>query len=277
MSSSKTIKYPPADDGTLPEKMEMVLTVQSLDATEEGQAEGNQFDLVPADSWDQYNSYKSPASAMLTVATFAATITFTIILTPRDNDQATPALLLLAYANSLFCGSIVGCILITIAIELCRDSKELEKKRKKLNKAREDVLKVCPKESENILLYWSIKIMFLDIPSWLRVSTPALSVFIIFISGFVGIMLLVAFYLMIYATVLYLKYNGPFILGSAIYLSFGFIALVLWVRNLWNIWLVNMATSGGKRVEDILKAMADQGPPKAGDKGKDVAPKVSHV
>src|ERR1700761_4719771 len=47
--------------------------------------------------------YKSRASALLTISTFAATVTFSVILTPRDSGTATPGLVQLAYANSLFC------------------------------------------------------------------------------------------------------------------------------------------------------------------------------
>ena len=263
------MKFSAVEGESLSNKIETPPEVQSIDSTRKRPAERNQFDVIPTESWDQYNSYKDPASAMLTIATFAATITFNIILTPRANGQATPGLDLLAYANSLFCGCIIGCILITIAIELCNDSKELNKKMGELDKKREQANHLLKEmEQQNIgdiwsspLIIWpsrflrrfSIGIIFLEIPSWLKISTAGLSVFITIISGVVGVMLLVAFYLMIYATRLYLEYNRPFILGSVIYFSFGAIAILLWIRNLWCKWLLDMAASGGDKVIDFLK------------------------
>ncbi|KAE9367914.1 hypothetical protein N431DRAFT_471300 [Stipitochalara longipes BDJ] len=59
---------------------------------------------------------------MLTVSTFASAITFNIILKPSDGDSPFLALLYLSYANSLFCGAIMGCVLIKVSIELCKSS-----------------------------------------------------------------------------------------------------------------------------------------------------------
>lgn len=65
------------------------------------------------------NGFKEPVTAMLQVATFAAAITFNIVLTPRDS-QDTLGLVYLGYANSLFCGGIIGCVFIIITTEICR-------------------------------------------------------------------------------------------------------------------------------------------------------------
>jgi hypothetical protein len=64
-------------------------------------------------------SYKEPIKAMLAIATFAGAITFSIILTPRDNP--THAIKELAYANSLFFVVIMGCVLIIVSIEVTAD------------------------------------------------------------------------------------------------------------------------------------------------------------
>ena len=53
---------------------------------------------------------------MLGIATFAASITYTATLTPRD--QPTPAIAELAYANFLFFGVIMGCVLIIVLMKV---------------------------------------------------------------------------------------------------------------------------------------------------------------
>jgi hypothetical protein len=72
------------------------------------------------------DSYKEPIKAMLGIATFAGAITFSIILTPRDNPTHT--IKELAYANSLFFVVIMGCVLIIVSIEVTADLLALEKK-----------------------------------------------------------------------------------------------------------------------------------------------------
>jgi len=254
MSSINTIESNTPKDENLPKKP----------------AEQNEFNLAPVNSWEQYKSYKDPASAMLTIATFAATITFTIILTPRDNGQTTPGLIYLAYANSLFCGGIIGCVLITIAIELCHDSEILNDRRKALEENKGEIHRLIkilnPEEgpfwtnifSSQSLTQLLLNVLYSDIPDWLNISPDVLSKFIAVISGFVGVTLLIAFYLMLYATLLYLRYNGPFILGSVIYLGFGVVALLLWIRNLWAKNLVDMATKGGGLLIDKLKKKVEK-------------------
>jgi hypothetical protein len=265
MSSVNTNEPNAPKDENLLKKMGIVITVQRVDSTGKKPAERNEFTLAPVDSWEQYKSYKDPASAMLTIATFAATITFTIILIPRDNGQTTPGLIYLAYANSLFCGGIIGCVLITIAIELCHDSEILDGRREELKKKRKEMLDLIGTLNPGEGAFWTnifssqglrqvwFKAMYSDIPDWLNISTNVLSKFIAVISGFVGVTLLAAFYIMIYATRLFLRYNGPFILGSVIYLGFGVVALLLWIRNLWCKHLVDMATERGDKLRDMLK------------------------
>jgi hypothetical protein len=63
-------------------------------------------------------SYLHPAEAMLAAATFAGSITFTVLLAPRDGAGPIPGINELAYASSLFLGSMMGCILIIASIEL---------------------------------------------------------------------------------------------------------------------------------------------------------------
>jgi len=260
--SSVNTNEPNAPKGeNLPEKIGTVTTVQKVDSTRE-----KPESLV--DSWEEYKSYKDPASAMLTIATFAATITFTIILTPRDNGQTTPGLIYLAYANSLFCGGIIGCVLITIAIELCHDSQILDKRREEIKNKRREILLLIGALNSREGAYWTntfssrglrhvwFKAMYSDIPVWLNIPTNVLSNFITVISGFVGVILLVAFYLMIYATLLYLRFNGPFILGSVIYLGFGVAALLLWIQNLCYKYLVDKATV--KVIDKLLEDMSKE-------------------
>jgi len=69
-----------------------------------------------------HKSYDNVMNAMLTVPTFAAAITFNIILKPNINGEPAPGLLYLLYANALFCGTIMGCILINVTIELFKNS-----------------------------------------------------------------------------------------------------------------------------------------------------------
>lgn len=54
---------------------------------------------------------------MLATATFAGTITLTVVLTP-GNGPNVPGLAALAYSSSIFIGCIMGCIFMIISIEL---------------------------------------------------------------------------------------------------------------------------------------------------------------
>jgi len=65
-------------------------------------------------------SYRPFADAMLVTATFAGTITLTVVLTP-GNGTHTPGLTILAYSSSIFIGGIMGCICMISSIELNKD------------------------------------------------------------------------------------------------------------------------------------------------------------
>ncbi|KAI9774089.1 MAG: hypothetical protein M1840_005182 [Geoglossum simile] len=65
------------------------------------------------------DAYSELANPLLVTATFAGTITFSLVLAPRDGGgrDVEFAAKLLAYASSLFLGSAIGCISISV---LCR-------------------------------------------------------------------------------------------------------------------------------------------------------------
>ncbi|CAH0017228.1 unnamed protein product [Clonostachys rhizophaga] len=62
-------------------------------------------------------SYRPFANAMLATATFAGTITLTVILTP-GNSPDIPGLGVLTYASSIFIGCIMACICLITSIEV---------------------------------------------------------------------------------------------------------------------------------------------------------------
>jgi hypothetical protein len=187
----------------------------------------------------KHDRYKDPVNAMLQIATFAGAITFTVVLAPRDGDHGTRGIAEIAYANSLFIGGIMGCVLIRVSIELYDASierNEASTERDDDYTGREDI---CEKQKGIIIE----KPEASDerkaprqppkrpIPKWLRISShewliPAEV-------GVVGMTLFVAFYLMLHASGLFLQYNGPFIVGSILYLGFGIPAFILWVGSLW--------------------------------------------
>lgn len=74
-----------------------------------------------------------------------------------------------------------------------------------------------------------------------RFTVKSLILFLTATAGVVGAMLFVAFYLMLYAALLYLNFDGPFILGSVFYLSFGLITLILWLWAACDFWPVNLS------------------------------------
>ena len=184
-----------------------------------------------ADEEHKLRHYKDPAVAMLSIAAFAAAITFTIVLTPRDDPLTSPGLVELAYANSLFCGSIVGCIYVIIGVELCifqrRRRGEVEAKRAEAERMVNDTRNGLT-ELERA---W-IRAVYIRTHDLLVIFDRWLSVIVQISTAFAGITLYVAFFLMLYATRQYLKYDGPFVLGSALYLSLGPITLVTWIWSL---------------------------------------------
>jgi hypothetical protein len=62
--------------------------------------------------------YRNLINSLLLASTFAGTVTLSIILTPGNNNTTIPGIVELAYAGSLFLGGIMGCILITMSLEL---------------------------------------------------------------------------------------------------------------------------------------------------------------
>ena len=52
-----------------------------------------------------------------------------------------------------------------------------------------------------------------------------------------AIMLFTAIFLMLHASSLFLQYNGPFIVGSVLYLGLGAVAFILWLFVLGVEWL----------------------------------------
>jgi len=72
-----------------------------------------------AHSRERMNHYRNIINALLLASTFAGTVTLSIILTPDNNNDTTiPGIVELAYAGSLFLAGIMGCILITVSVEL---------------------------------------------------------------------------------------------------------------------------------------------------------------
>jgi hypothetical protein len=173
-------------------------------------------------------SYKEPIKAMLGIATFAGAITFSIILTPRDNP--THAIKELAYANSLFFVVIMGCVLIIVSIEVTADLVILEKK---------------VKDVEGTLLDRGMQLTWENLRSILspiditvgrhfRRVRPFIERFLIpFWVGIVGAMQFTAFYLMLHASLLFLHYNGPFIFGTVLYVTIGVLTFLMWFFRLY--------------------------------------------
>jgi hypothetical protein len=62
-------------------------------------------------------SYRPFANAMLVTATFAGTITLSVVLAP-GNGTHVPGVTILAYSSSIFIGTIMGCIFLISSIEL---------------------------------------------------------------------------------------------------------------------------------------------------------------
>jgi hypothetical protein len=172
------------------------------------------FSESTAGTSETLQHYKDRATALLQVSTFAATITFTIILTPRDNGQTTPGLVQLAYANALFCGAIIGSIFVIIGIEIAN--------------AQPAITKSTLNTKSTMNRSWVMKLaqaMALLVVEDMKTLLGLVHI----VAGFVGLSLFAAFYIMIYATRQFLQYDGPFILGTVIYAVLGFLAISIWV------------------------------------------------
>jgi hypothetical protein len=173
-------------------------------------------------------SYKEPIKAMLGIATFAGAITFSIILTPRDNP--THAIKELAYANSLFFVVIMGCVLIIVSIEVTADLVVLEKKVKDVEGTLRD--KGMQPTWENLRSILSP--IDITVVRHFRRVRPFIERFLIpFWVGIVGAMQFTAFYLMLHASLLFLHYNGPFIFGTVLYVTIGVLTFLMWFFRLY--------------------------------------------
>jgi hypothetical protein len=209
---------------------------------------------------EDYDTYKDPVTAMLTMATFAASITFTVVLAPRNSDQPTPGLTELAYANSLLFGGMVGCVLIITTIQLYKVSVQQDEKwkdtigsvsKEEFRELRESHKTFRHRWLVDIQSPWSFKISHHE---WIIAAEVA----------FVAIILFAAFFLMLYASRLFLKYDGPFILGSTIYLVLGIAAFTFWfysllVDNTLDVMEEIVSTSGvgKKNIEDGKKEIEE--------------------
>lgn len=200
----------------------------------------------------KFDHYKDPVAAMLQIATFAGTITFTVVLAPRDDP--THAITELAYANSLFFGCIMGCVLIQSTIALYKISIEQDEKWKEWKKcsqteerfkepgtgpeARGEVTwEEVGEKLENVEVFRKTPLPYLDRlvkdDTLVRFKVSDHGWLIPTEFGVVSMTLFVAFYLMLHASSLFLQYNGPFIVGSIVYLGLGVPAFILWFYCLW--------------------------------------------
>ena len=144
-------------------------------------------------------SYRPFANAMLATATFAGTITLTVLLTP-GNSTHVPGLTVIAYSSSIFIGSIMGCICMISSIEL----------------------------------HMSFR-------------------FVRMIATILGLMLFSAFYLLLLASSHLLNYQGPFILGSILYLGFGVLLGILSLPD----WSDQPSKKQGKGMSNRGKMVVD--------------------
>ena len=134
-----------------------------------------------------HEAFESVATAMLTIATFAAGITFNLLLKPSNPSPPTRAFIFLAYANALFCAALMGCALVKISIELVRHSFDAAQK---LKSKGEDA-----HTSERIIrLIWNNK----------GVARFILSLE----TSVVGAILFVAIYLLLYSSSLFCRLEG---------------------------------------------------------------------
>jgi len=215
MSTADPIEYPSP-------KGEPVVTIQSQNPDGIRLSEQNQFLLVPVGKSDDYDAYKALATAWLTVATFAASITFTIILTPRADTQI-PGLVQLAYANSLFCIGIIGSIYIIVAIALSNVISKLKDK-PTLPDVISNYYNWRDKSRKPVITTLRLRYLIL--------TELVLSISIPVMSAFVGVILFVAFYLMIRVIALFLQLDGPSTFGLVMYLIIGVFVIYLWILTL---------------------------------------------
>jgi hypothetical protein len=244
----------------------------------------NLIEKLPEES-HPCESYKEPIKAMLAIATFAGAITFSIILTPRGSP--THAIKELAYANSLFFVVIMGCVLIIVSIEVTADLVALEKKVKVAKDTVLDIEKgkeftweslknISPQHKSGRLS--SIEITIAKHFGWFR---PFIGGFFIpFGVGIIGAMQFTAFYLMLHASLLFLQYNGPFILGTVLYVTIGVLTFIMWffrsfvksgVRS-GEILVSDMRERRERKMENAEKKMEH-----AGTKMEELAKEMEHT
>jgi hypothetical protein len=140
---------------------------------------------------------------MLTLSTFAAGITFNLLLKPSNPSPPTRAFIFLAYANALFCAALVGCALVMVSVELVRHSFDPVYKYKQ--------------QQGDLYIVRSVLAFIGDHEDAAR--------YILGIeTSVVAAILFVAIYLLLYASSLFLQVPGPLIVGSILYGIFGAMA-----------------------------------------------------
>lgn len=204
-----------------------------------------------------HEAHDNISTAMLTVSTFASAITFNIILKPSDGDSPALALLYLSYANALFCGAIMGCVLIKISIELCKTSLDY------VGEWKEHVKGLVVKDP---IVDTFIELGVVDpidaFVIWLSTADDAAQMMTSighWILGvettIVGAILFVAIYFLFLSCKFFLEINGPFLAGTIIYAFFGGITVLLalilmsvghWMRRR------ETETQKGKHMEERL-------------------------
>jgi len=160
-----------------------------------------------------HKSFQNVTTAILTIATFAAGVTFNILLKPADAGGPPRAVIYLSYANSLFCAAIMGCALIMLSIELVGHTVS--------ERVRQKIIKTF-KHGEKGSAGHSVGTKY-----------PHLAMAILsFEIVFVGTILYVAIFFLLYSTSLFLGVRGPLILALVLYGFFGlvlFLSMVIFV------------------------------------------------
>jgi hypothetical protein len=150
-----------------------------------------------------HDSFESVAKAMLTLSTFAAGITFNLLLKPSNPSPPTRAFIFLAYANALFCAALVGCALVMVSVELVRHSVDPVYKYKK--------------QKGDLYIVRSVL-------TFIGGHEDAARYILGIETSVVAAILFVAIYLLLYASSLFLRVPGPLIVGSILYGIFGAMA-----------------------------------------------------
>jgi hypothetical protein len=97
------------------------MEVTDAHAHAHAQVQENEGAKAPGVDKEIWAGYRRIADSMLVATTFAGTVTLTIVLAPRDASTTIPGIKELAYASSFFLGSIMGCILIIVSVEIGKD------------------------------------------------------------------------------------------------------------------------------------------------------------